>query len=78
MTGRPPFRAGSNQELLTKHIAEKPASPVVHNPDVTKEFGDLVLHMLAKKRDDRPRDFHEVLIKMRTLRVFKPQESKSE
>lgn len=77
VTGRPPFRAGSNQELLTKHIAEKPASPVVHNPDLTKEFGELMLHMLAKKKEDRPRDFHEVLMKMRTLKVFKPQEGKS-
>ena len=62
--------------MLTKHITEKPASPVVYNPDVTKEFGELVLHMLAKKKEDRPSDFHEVLMKMRTLKVFKPQEGK--
>jgi eukaryotic-like serine/threonine-protein kinase len=71
VTGRPPFRAGSNQELLAKHITEKAVSPVIYNPDVTKEFGDLVIHMLAKKKEDRPRDFHEVLMKMRTMKVFK-------
>ena len=27
VTGRPPFRASSNQELLNKHVKEKPASP---------------------------------------------------
>ena len=71
VTGRPPFRGASNQDLLAKHITEKPASPVIHNPEVTKEFGDLILHMLAKKKEDRPKDFHEVLMKMRTLKVFK-------
>jgi hypothetical protein len=71
VTGKPPFRAATAQDLLNKHLLEKPISPANVNPEVTKEFGDLVLHMLAKKREDRPRDFHEVLMKMRTLRVFK-------
>ena len=71
VTARPPFRGASNQDLLQKHIAEKPVSPQVHNPDVTDEFAALILRMLAKKREDRPRDFHEVLMKLRTLRVFK-------
>jgi len=76
ITGRPPFRAASNQELLNKHISEKPASPRLYNPDVTEEFADLVLQMLAKKKEDRPRDFHEVLMKMRGLRIFKSVEAK--
>jgi serine/threonine protein kinase len=73
VTGRPPFRAASRKELLDKHIIEKPASPRMHNPDVTEEFADLVLRMLAKKRQDRPRDFHEVLMKLRQIRVFKSE-----
>ena len=71
VTGRPPFRAGSPQELLAKQIAEKPTSPQVHNPDVTDEFSELVLRMLAKKAQDRPKDFHEVLMKLRNIQVFK-------
>ncbi|HBI42283.1 MAG TPA: serine/threonine protein kinase [Planctomycetales bacterium] len=71
VTGRPPFRGASNQDLLVKHISEKPASPMIYNPDVTKEFSELVLQMLAKKKEDRPTDFHEVLMRMRTLKVFK-------
>ncbi len=70
VTGRPPFRASSNQELLNKHIKEKPASPVFYNADLTKEFGELMLRMLAKKKEDRPNDFHEVLMAMRTMKVF--------
>jgi serine/threonine-protein kinase len=70
-TNRPPFRAGSNQELLLKHVTEKPASPQVHNSDLTDEFCDLVLMMLAKKREQRPPDFHQVLMKLRTIKIYK-------
>lgn len=76
VTGRPPFRGASSQELLTKHILEKPASPRTFNPDVTEEFAELVLRMLAKRREDRPRDFHEVLMKLRTIRVYKNVEAR--
>ncbi|MFL5244085.1 MAG: serine/threonine-protein kinase [Gemmataceae bacterium] len=73
VTGRPPFRGMSAQDLLAKHIIEKPLSPRFHNPEVTEEFADLILRMLAKKREDRPRDFHEVLMQLRTIRVFKTE-----
>jgi eukaryotic-like serine/threonine-protein kinase len=76
VTGRPPFRAASSQELLTKQIAEKPITPRQYNPEVTEQFADLVLRMLAKKPQDRPKDFHEVLMALRGMRVFKPQDSK--
>jgi serine/threonine protein kinase len=70
-TGRPPFTGTSNQDLLQKHLTAPPAPPAAHNPEVTREFSDLVLRMLAKKKEDRPRDFHEVLMSMRTVRLFK-------
>jgi serine/threonine protein kinase len=76
VAGRPPFRAASSQELLNKHITEKPVSPRMYNPDVTEEFANLILQMLAKKKDDRPRDFHDVLMKMRGVRVFTSIEPK--
>jgi serine/threonine protein kinase len=76
VTGRPPFRGASSQDLLVKHITEKPASPQIYNSDVTDEFAELVLRMLGKKREDRPRDFHEVLMKLKTMKVFKSVESK--
>jgi len=72
VTGRPPFRGLSSQDLLVKQISEKPTSPQVYMPDLTDEFADLVLHMLAKKKEDRPKDFHEVLMALRGIRVFKP------
>jgi serine/threonine-protein kinase len=68
---RPPFRAGSQQELLQKHISEKPQAPIGLVPELTQEFSDLVLRCLAKKRDDRPGSFHEVLRALNALRVYK-------
>ena len=76
VTGRPPFSGASSQDLLAKHITEKPASPRVYNPEVTEPFSDLVLHMLAKKRTDRPNDFHQVLMKLKTIKVFKSTDPK--
>jgi serine/threonine-protein kinase len=76
-TGRTPFTAPSNQELLIKHITEKPISPKARDADITDEFAQLVLHMLEKKKEDRPRDFHEVLMKLRTIRVYKSVEPRS-
>ena len=46
---RPPFTGASSQDLLTKHLRERPQSPKVYNPDVTDDFAALLLRMLAKK-----------------------------
>ena len=72
VTGRPPFRAASPQDLLHKQIVEKPVTPQFHNPEVTDQFAALVMRMLGKKREERPKDFHEVLMELRTLQIFKP------
>jgi len=71
VANRPPFRAGSNQELLNKQISEKPVSPQTHNPDLTDEFSELVLQMLAKKREQRPADFNQVLMRLQKMRVYR-------
>ena len=71
VAGRPPFRGTSMNELLKKHLQEKPQSPIYFNADVTEEFGTFLLKLLAKKPDDRPANFHEVLMELKKLRVFK-------
>lgn len=70
-TGRPPFRATSQQELLQKHLVEKPAPLTAFNNDVTEEFSKFILSMLAKKKEDRPENFHKILMEMRKMRIFK-------
>ena len=76
LTGKPPFRGTSAQDLLEKHIKEKPVNPRQLNPDITEDFAALVLRMLEKKKEDRPHDFHEVLMAMRNMRVYKGQPGK--
>jgi serine/threonine protein kinase len=78
LTGRPPFRASSSQELLEKHIKETPINPRQYNKEVTEDFAAFVLKMLEKKKEDRPRDFHEVLMALRNLRIYKGQPAKKE
>ena len=51
--GRPPFRANSSQELLEKHLNERPLPLTTHNKLVTPEFNDLVLKMIQKRPADR-------------------------
>ena len=77
VTGRTPFRAASSQDLLSKHILEKPTNPQQFNPEITDNFAKLVLRMLEKKKEDRPKDFHEVLMAMRAMKVFKNVQNKS-
>jgi serine/threonine protein kinase len=73
ITGRPPFTGATSQDLLNKHLSEKPVSPRIHNPDVTDRFADFLMGLLAKKKEDRPRDFHEVMMQMRGIRVFRSE-----
>jgi serine/threonine protein kinase len=70
-TNRPPFRGDTQNELLRKHLSEKPLTPQSLNAELTDEFAKLVLKMLSKKREDRPESFHEVLMALNPMRIFK-------
>lgn len=71
VTNRPPFRGASEKDLLRKHLSEAAVSPQVANPELTDEFSKLVLRMLAKKKDDRPASFHEVMMALNPMRIYK-------
>ena len=77
-TQRPPFRGMSAQDLLQKQVVEKAVSPQMYNPDLTDDFSNLILKMLAKKRENRPESFHEVLKVLNSIRVFKTEPVKKE
>ncbi len=70
-TGRPPFRATTQSELLTKQLAEKPSPPSVYNADLTDAFSNFVVRMLAKDKKDRPLNFHEVMIELKKMPIYK-------
>lgn len=71
LTNRPPFRGDSQQELLRKHLSEKPPSPQMVNPEIADDFAKLILKMLSKKREDRPQSFHDVMIAMKSMKLYK-------
>jgi len=70
-TGRPPFRGLSPNDLLNKHLKEKPIAPHFHISEITEEFSQLCLRALAKDRNERFRNMHELLVQLRMTRVFK-------
>jgi serine/threonine-protein kinase len=76
VTGHTPFTAPTDKELLHKQLKEPPPTPRQRNPDVTEEFANLILRMLAKNKEDRPRNFHNILMELRTIRVFKSAQLK--
>ena len=76
--GRPPFRGSSTTDLLNKHLNTKPDPPTAHNPAVTPEFSALVMKMLSKERDNRPATFHEVMMALKPIQVYKPTAPKPE
>jgi eukaryotic-like serine/threonine-protein kinase len=71
LTGRPPHRGNTIQDLLNKQLTEKAITPQAHNKDVTDEFAALLMKMLAKKKEDRPSAMHDVLIALRKIKVLK-------
>jgi serine/threonine protein kinase len=68
--GRPPFRANSSQELLEKHLGERPIPLTAHNKRITPEFNDLVLKMIQKKPVDRFTSLDEFQSRFRSIRIF--------
>ncbi len=73
LTGRPPFRGTSMQDLLNKQVAVKPESPKSYNADVSDEMAGLILRMLAKKKEDRPQTCHDVMMTLRKIKIYKSQ-----
>lgn len=78
-TGRPPFRGSTRDDLLSRHFKEKPAPPSAFNPDLTDEFSAFVLKLIAKKKTDRPANFHEVMMSLKKLKqIYKSVVEKDE
>jgi serine/threonine protein kinase len=76
-TGRPPFRGTSMNDLLSRHFTEKPSPPSAYNNDLSDEFSAFVLKMLAKKKTDRPENFHQVLIDLQKVKqIYKSMPEK--
>jgi beta-lactam-binding protein with PASTA domain len=56
LTGRPPFVGENALALAYQHVGETPPPPSSINPDVPGDLDNVVLHALAKSREDRYQD----------------------
>ncbi|HQR05821.1 MAG TPA: serine/threonine-protein kinase [Gemmatales bacterium] len=68
--GKAPFVGATPNDLLYKHLSEKPKALHINYPSITEEFSQLCLRCLAKDKKERPRNMHELLSQLRTTRVF--------
>src|SRR5690606_38106446 len=70
LTGAPPF-VGSTHEVVLEHMRTPPPSPASRRPGLPPEVDHLVLRLLAKSPDDRPRSAHalaeELKLRLREL-----------
>ena len=53
LTGQPPFTGDSPVSVAYQHVRESPAPPSTLDPSVTPEMDQVVMHALAKDREDR-------------------------
>ena len=73
LTGKVPYTAGSADDLLVKHLKSAVPSVTALEPNVTKEFGDLIAQCMAKKAADRPESMKAFRDAMSSIRVFRKQ-----
>ena len=70
VTGNLPFAGSTPNDLLKKHVGEKPAPPSAINPNISVELENVILKMLAKKPADRFDSMQEVGAAIRGLKCF--------
>lgn len=71
LTGEPPFRGTSPDDLLKKHLTTAAPPPSAFNPNVTPEMDRFVQKMLAKRTKDRHKNTNELLAEFRNIKPFK-------
>ena len=53
LTGQPPFKAGSMEQVIAAHLSSPPPRPSAVNPRVPAAFDDVIARGMAKDPDDR-------------------------
>jgi len=69
-----PFEARSSKAYLVKHLTEAPRPLSETNPliRVSPAIEDLVLRMLAKKREERPESMESLFMELAALNHEEP------
>lgn len=76
--GVPPYTAGTSDELLAKHLYNKPPRLSIDRPDADPEFVVLLQAMMAKKPEQRPVSVGELLPQLATMRYFLTEEDEDD
>jgi len=69
-SGKPVFTANTPNELLQRHLTSKPQPLTVFDKNITPEFAAYVTRMMAKDPKDRPSNMKEVMIEIKTQKIF--------
>ncbi|MFN8856775.1 MAG: serine/threonine-protein kinase [Planctomycetaceae bacterium] len=67
LTGKPPFEGGSAPEIMYAHIEKKPSRPSSVALDCPLFLDNLVLQLLEKDPEKRPRDASAVIVALREI-----------
>ena len=69
-SGKPPFSANTPNELLQRHLSNKPQPLTVFDKNITPEFATYVQRTMAKDPNDRPDTMKDVMMEIKTQRIF--------
>ena len=70
LAARPTFTGESMNDLLSKHISASTPMIRARNKYVTEEFSALLCQMMAKRPQDRPKSTRDLVMAMRSVRIF--------
>ena len=71
-TGQPPFSSPTVMNLLFKHKFEAPPDPKTVRPELSNNVRNLLLHLMAKRREDRPQNAQGVVDMIEGIKKGKP------
>jgi hypothetical protein len=69
-SGKAPFTANSPNELLQRHLTTRPQPLQVFDKNITPEFANYVLRMMAKEPKERPASMKDVMMEIKTQKIF--------
>jgi serine/threonine protein kinase len=69
-SGKPPFTANSPNELLQSHLSKRPQPLTVFDKNIAPEFDAYVQRMMAKDAKDRPENMKDVMMEIKTQKIF--------
>ena len=71
ISGKPPYSAESSNELLNRHLKSGIPSLATFSDNITSEFADLIIKMMAKNPEQRIASMRDVVRELSRVRIFK-------